>query len=165
MWAQTTQLRGRQHFQHTILRIRSWLKLLKIRSGRILAARQTLLAGTYKRQIIVILRSHSEHKRNIASREIHQHRDAAQFVTHLLVLLAQQFHIRQIGGIQRCKHALARDFVEADGRDTNGFALQILACHIAIAGIAIQGDRNQIVVRVVSDEIDDDHAILAVCLT
>ena len=164
MRTQAAQLRGGQHFQHTIVRIRSRFKLFKIRNGCVLATRQALLTGTHERQIIVILRSHREHERRVTAREIHQHRDVSQFVPHLLVLLAQQFHIRQIGGVKRGKHALAGDFVEADGRDADGFALQILTGYVAVAGIAVQCDRNQIIIRVIADEINDDHAILAACL-
>ena len=39
--------------------------------------------------------------------------------------------------------------------------MQVPARHITVAGVAIQGDWNQIVVRIVADEIDDDHAVLA----
>ena len=80
-------------------------------------------------------------------------------------MTAEQLHIRQVGGIERSQHALAGDLVETDRRNADRLALQVLTGDVAIAGIAIQCDRNQIVIRIIADEINDDNRILAACLT
>ena len=98
-------------------------------------------------------------------REIHQHRNTTQLIAHLLILLAQQLHIRQISGIKRSEHALAGDFIETDRRNADGLALKILTGHITIASIAIQCDRNQIIIGVIANKINHYNRIFTACLT
>ena len=43
--------------------------------------------------------------------------------------------------------------------------MQVASRHITIAGVAIQRHRNQIIVGVIADEIDDGNAVLTRALT
>ena len=43
--------------------------------------------------------------------------------------------------------------------------MKVASCHVTVAGVAVQRHGDQIVVRVVADEVDDGDALLALAFT